>query len=369
LTRGRGGEQVVKVLDFGIAKIQSNAQHGRKTQIGSFVGTPWYCAPEQITGGEVGPHTDVYALGVTAYELLTGRLPFDGDVQGVFAAKTSEELVPARMHRPELPAVVDHTLRRMMAREPADRPEDMAVVRHAIADWPPDETEAASPDAGLAVSGRPRGRLWAVAAALVVLGLAGAGWFAIGRSGPGSSQGEATEAPDRTVSELEASEGTRSPAETTRAAREAAGRAGDEAQAVAVGAAAEAASDGSESTGEPSTGESSTGESSQAESAAAESAAANVGRGVASAARAQEEEQAKRRRAARRRAREARAARSRETNGRAGSSASATRATPERKRGSRSRNAGRSGPKADETGAGRTGAAKDDGVIIADPFQ
>jgi serine/threonine-protein kinase len=71
-----GGGERVKVIDFGIAKV-----HGAKgvTGVGHFVGTPHYMAPEQIRGEKVEVSADLYAVGVTLFQMLTGRLPFDGD--------------------------------------------------------------------------------------------------------------------------------------------------------------------------------------------------------------------------------------------------------------------------------------------------
>ena len=77
----------VKLLDFGIAKqLESLEAAGDQTRTGLRLMTPAYAAPEQLRGGRVGIHTDIYALGVILYELLTGRVPFDP------RDKTSDEL-------------------------------------------------------------------------------------------------------------------------------------------------------------------------------------------------------------------------------------------------------------------------------------
>ena len=73
----RDESHLVKVIDFGIARIGSDP---RRTQAGRVFGTPWYMAPEQASGANVGPGADLYAVGVMLFEMLTGRVPFDDDV-------------------------------------------------------------------------------------------------------------------------------------------------------------------------------------------------------------------------------------------------------------------------------------------------
>src|SRR5688572_29934986 len=71
------GERVYKVIDFGLAAMRSNGDETRLTDPAFFLGTLAYAAPEQMTGQEITSATDVYAVGVIAYEMLTGGLPFD----------------------------------------------------------------------------------------------------------------------------------------------------------------------------------------------------------------------------------------------------------------------------------------------------
>ena len=87
---------VVKVLDFGIAKLaaESLEEDDTKnlTQVGAMIGTPRYMSPEQCDGAELTPAADVYSLGVILYEMLTGAVPFSGSTPLAIAMKHTSEL-------------------------------------------------------------------------------------------------------------------------------------------------------------------------------------------------------------------------------------------------------------------------------------
>jgi serine/threonine-protein kinase len=125
----------VKVLDFGIAKLLEPPPDAARTSFGILVGTPLYCAPEQVGGRTIGPAADIYALGATAFELLGGRPPFIGDIDDVLEAKTKTEPPRIRVLRPDLPAAVEAVLARMLARDVVDRFATMRDVETAIAGW------------------------------------------------------------------------------------------------------------------------------------------------------------------------------------------------------------------------------------------
>lgn len=142
LVRGRGGELVPKVIDFGIAKDLASAEGAsNRTQEGLTIGTPSYMSPEQVSGStDVDAQTDVWALGVVLYQMLSGRLPFESPQQNVVMAKILLELpTPIASHCPELPAgliaIVDGALRR-------DRRERLGSVRAMMSaalecgEWP-----------------------------------------------------------------------------------------------------------------------------------------------------------------------------------------------------------------------------------------
>jgi len=128
---GRGGTERVKVLDFGIAKIQAesgNADLGQ-TRAGIVLGTPRYMAPEQLHSAPVTAATDVYALGVLLFEMLAGHPPFDASSTFVLLSMHARDPVPPLpAHVPE---AVWHVVARAMAKEPVHRFADAAeMARH-----------------------------------------------------------------------------------------------------------------------------------------------------------------------------------------------------------------------------------------------
>ncbi len=109
----------VTLTDLGIAKALAES---RITATGTTLGTPSYMAPEQITAGEVGPWTDLYALGVIAYECLVGKPPFAGDTTPAVLHKVVYEDPPDIAElRPDLPREVSVVLRRALAKGPTAR--------------------------------------------------------------------------------------------------------------------------------------------------------------------------------------------------------------------------------------------------------
>ena len=110
ITRGRERD-FVKLLDFGIAKLTSDSQVSQRTRTGLVLGTPAYMSPEQCEGrANVDHRTDVYALGICLYEMLTGRVPFIGEGYGEILVQhlTQSPIPPSqyRMMSPHIEAVV-----------------------------------------------------------------------------------------------------------------------------------------------------------------------------------------------------------------------------------------------------------------------
>lgn len=108
----------VILTDFGIAKAVGGSS---MTQSGTQIGTPTYMSPEQFSNMPTGGASDQYALGVTAYQLLTGRTPFTGDLYQLVAAHISATPVPLRELRPDCPAYLANAVMRMLEKDPEHR--------------------------------------------------------------------------------------------------------------------------------------------------------------------------------------------------------------------------------------------------------
>ncbi|MCY0942239.1 serine/threonine-protein kinase [Streptomyces antarcticus] len=122
----------VLVLDLGVASVM-DTDTTRLTSTGSPIGSPAYMSPEQAMGGAVGPYTDLYALGVLLYELLSGNVPFAGSTAlGVLHRHLYEPPLPVRQLRPEVPPELEAVLLRLLAKDPQDRPASAQEVYEAL---------------------------------------------------------------------------------------------------------------------------------------------------------------------------------------------------------------------------------------------
>jgi serine/threonine protein kinase len=129
-----GGVRAV-VMDFGFAKVlRDEPGLNRLTRTGVTLGTPEFMSPEQVLAKPLDGRSDVYGLGVLAFEMFTGRVPFEGKTpQEMVLARLKQEPLRLRAVRPELPATLESVIERAMARDPADRFQSMAELSAGFA--------------------------------------------------------------------------------------------------------------------------------------------------------------------------------------------------------------------------------------------
>ena len=132
LHRARRGE-VVKVLDFGIAKLLDESTQQKLTMDG-ILGTPVYMAPERFNGEASGDRSDVYSLGVMLYEMLTGRRPFDseGNLFQLIVNHLNKHPRSLRDLQPDLPPEIDRLVLETLAKSPGERPTAADVARRFV---------------------------------------------------------------------------------------------------------------------------------------------------------------------------------------------------------------------------------------------
>ncbi len=114
----------VKVTDFGLARINNDASQQALTQVGITMGTPLYMSPEQVEGRSLDARSDIYSLGVTAYHMLAGYPPFDGDNALAIAVKqVKDDAKPLHRIRPDVPHELCDIIHRMISKDPNARPQ------------------------------------------------------------------------------------------------------------------------------------------------------------------------------------------------------------------------------------------------------
>ena len=176
----------IKILDFGIAFDQSGR---RLTWFGlsNPLGTPDYMAPEQISGRRGDARTDVYAVGLLLYEMLTGNLPFaSSNPHALLRLKANEDPRPPSYYLPTIPSGVEAIILKAIARAPRDRYESASALLHDLRDpdgVAPRDPNAPAPRRGLAAF-VPRGARLPLVVGLVIAGLLALVWSSADRAGP-----------------------------------------------------------------------------------------------------------------------------------------------------------------------------------------
>jgi len=128
-----GDGRSVRIIDFGLAR-EYGGESAQVTVEGSVVGTPAYMPPERIGGHDLDGSSDLFGLGVILYELLAGRLPFEGSTMvSMLAAISRGEPLPLRQAAPDVPTELADFVMRLIAHDKADRPADAQAVVDALA--------------------------------------------------------------------------------------------------------------------------------------------------------------------------------------------------------------------------------------------
>ncbi len=173
----------VKVLDFGLAKLERQPAHCDErttasaaiTDDGVIVGTPAYMSPEQAEGRPLDSRSDVFSFGSMLYEMATGRRPFQGDTAvATILSILRDEPVSVREIRPEMPAELERLIRRCLKKDPARRVQSMSDLKVALEELKEEldsgQLNSVSPPAGRKETGMVRAGTVIVVCAAIAIG-------------------------------------------------------------------------------------------------------------------------------------------------------------------------------------------------------
>lgn len=189
------GTHDARLTDFGIAIIDQ-PEATRVTRHGELIGTPRYMSPEQVRGERVDGRSDLFSLGVTLYEMLTGAHAFAAETAVALGIQiTQSEPVPLRSAAPEVPPSVVDIVGKLLAKDPKDRYQTGAELVRALeavereaqdASWPLPKHRNAERGAALGRTGGPGPRRWSayVAGLLLLVALGGLGYWLFGPRPP-----------------------------------------------------------------------------------------------------------------------------------------------------------------------------------------
>jgi serine/threonine protein kinase len=134
-------EGAVKITDFGIAKLAGDIQ---KTQTGVKIGTLWYMSPEQVRGQSVDTRTDIYSLGITLFEMVTGHLPFTGDSEYQIMKIIVEREPPSpKDFYPYIPAQMENAILKAVSKLPSERFQFAGEFMEALLGTQPSDVKVA----------------------------------------------------------------------------------------------------------------------------------------------------------------------------------------------------------------------------------
>jgi serine/threonine protein kinase len=124
------------VMDFGLAKEnRPDAALAKLTATGIILGTPEFMSPEQIRGRPIDARSDIYALGIVAFEMFSGKLPFQGrSAQEMMIARLRGKPATLHQYRADFPPALETALMRSMAAEPDDRPQTALEFGQSLVD-------------------------------------------------------------------------------------------------------------------------------------------------------------------------------------------------------------------------------------------
>ena len=131
-----GLRDIVKLLDFGVAKLMNSRSNEKLTQTGSVLGTPAYMAPEQARGASVDHRSDLYAVGCMLYEVLTGKPPFAAENYNALLFEIQKAVpTPIEVLSPDVDPALVSIVNRAMAKNPSERFQTADAMEDALAPW------------------------------------------------------------------------------------------------------------------------------------------------------------------------------------------------------------------------------------------
>lgn len=160
--RDRNGDDLITIVDFGIAASKPGTADATRLTTGGLLGTPHYMSPEQAHGDQVDARSDIYALGCLLFELVTGKPPFDGSGFEILLAHMGRPAPPPSELNATIPSAIDRLCAHWLAKQPEQRPASADDVVQAV-DTALEELAAAAPAPPFArgnatLAPRPHGR-------------------------------------------------------------------------------------------------------------------------------------------------------------------------------------------------------------------